>query len=102
VCLQSQTEAQRTDGEFRRRLTHRNQAIPHSMTPSDKREEGVGGGDRSEEELYWGGDGGERSMQESAGYLLKKEEGVNLSFYRGKRLEKKGNDGKTAVKDKFK
>lgn len=47
VCAhtKSQTEAQRTDGGFRRRLTHRNQAITHSVTPSmrERVKRGIGG-----------------------------------------------------------
>lgn len=60
LCLRSQTEAQRTDGEFRRRLTHRNQAITHSMTPPDVRVEWRTGRKMREKQTWgwviWGGD----------------------------------------------
>lgn len=88
VSLQSQTEAQRTDGEFRRRLTHRNQAITHSMTPPDVREEQGEGrklGERQErgrvlcgeEMVVWGICGA-------------KELGLSVSFHGENHEEQKG------------
>lgn len=68
VCLQSQTEARRTDGGFRRRLTHRNQAITHSMTPPEERErEGEGHGGEDGEKKKWGRDGGEKKKGNEGG-----------------------------------